>query len=78
MNYDDVIGPRLWNTIPSNLLQIADLEEFKFKLTDHLKTIPDKPPVSGYSCANGNSLLEWYNKKAEAQLLGRSETLMTQ
>ena len=73
-----VIGPRLWNTIPSNLPQIADLEEFKFKLTDHLNTIPDKPPVSGYSCANGNSLLEWYNNKAEAQLLGRSESLMTQ
>jgi hypothetical protein len=73
-----VIGPRLWNTIPSSLPQIADLEEFKFKLTDYLNKIPDKPPVSGYSCANGNSLLEWYNNKAEAQLLGRSESLMTQ
>jgi len=73
-----VIGPRLWNTIPSSLPQIADLDEFKFKLTDYLKTIPDKPPVSGYSCANRNSLLEWHSNKAEAQLLGRSESLMTQ
>ena len=32
-----VIGPRLWNTIPSNLPQIADPIEFKIKLTEHPK-----------------------------------------
>ena len=27
------------------------------------RTIPDKPPVTGYSCANRNFLLEWWMNK---------------
>ena len=73
-----VLGPRLWNTIPSHLPDIADPEVFKHKLTDLLLTFPDKPRVSGYYCANGNSILDWCNNMAETTLLGRSDTLMTQ
>ena len=39
--------------------QLADMQNFKNKLTDYLKSIPDNPPVSGYSCVNDNSLLDW-------------------
>ena len=42
-----------------HLHQLADLTSFKNKLTDYLTTIPDNHPVSGYSGANGNSLLDW-------------------
>ena len=54
-----VIGPRVWNTLPGRLHLLADLASFKNKLTEYLTTIPDNPPVSGYSGANGNSLLDW-------------------
>ena len=54
-----VRGPRLWNSLPANLHSIADLNSFKNNLTAFLLTIPDNPPVRGYSCANGNSILDW-------------------
>ncbi len=54
-----VLGPRLWNSIPCNLTSIATFPKFKHQLTAFLLTIPDKPPVMGYSCVNGNSILEW-------------------
>jgi hypothetical protein len=72
-----VHGPRLWNALPDHLRKIAVADQFKHKLTEFLLTIPDKPPVSGYCCANGNSILHWFENKAEAQLLGRSDNLMT-
>ena len=76
-----VHGPRLWNSIPCNLTLIATLDEFKHQLTAFLLTIPDKPPVSGYSCTNNNSILEWSNvNKVDniAEVLhGRSADLMT-
>ena len=70
-----VMGPRLWNFLPGNLHALADLQQFKNALTDFLNTIPDTPPVSGYSGANTNSLLDW-NKAAVQQ--GRSQSAMTQ
>ena len=54
-----VQGPRLWNTIPCDLTREADFQKFKNSLTGYLSTIPDKPPVTGYSCANRNFILEW-------------------
>lgn len=72
-----VMGPRLWNIIPSHLHSAADPMQFKHKLTEFLNTIPDKPPVSGYSCANRNSLLEWSTNMLAAKLEGRSDSPMT-
>ncbi len=71
-----VLGPRLWNTLPSHLPEIADPIVFKQKLTNFLLTIPDKPPVSGYCCANNNSLIQWCENKAGTKLLGWSENAM--
>ena len=62
-----VLGPRLWNTIPAELTLMVD--KFKDNLTDYLLTVPDKPPVQGYSCANTNSILSWNENRAESQLL---------
>lgn len=73
-----VNGPRLWNTIPIQLPSIADPEQFKIKLTDFLLTIPDKPPVKGYCYSNKNSILDWYQNKAEMIKQGRSHNAMTQ
>ena len=42
-----VIAPRVWNTFPGHVHQLADTQNFKNKLTDYLNSIPDNPPVSG-------------------------------
>ena len=55
-----VLGPKLWNNIPAKLTLIQDIDTFKTDLyNDYLHKIPDRPPVSGYSCATSNSVLEW-------------------
>ena len=54
-----VIGPQLWNIIPSNLHAIEDPLQFKLKLSAFVTSFPDEPSVAGYSCRNGNSLLDW-------------------
>ncbi len=70
------MGPRLWNILPGQLHHMADLQQFKNALTEFLKSFPDTPPVSGYSGANNNSLLDW-NKSAASQQ-GQSDNTMTQ
>ena len=65
--YDDsfsVLGPRLWNIIPAHLNRLTDAEQFKIQLTNYLFTIPDRPPVAGYTCQNSNSLLDWNKDKS--------------
>ena len=64
-----VLGPRLWNTIPTELTQVGFRQQFKNSLTNYLLLIPDKPPVLGYCCHNNNSLFSWSEKRAESQLL---------
>ena len=59
-----VLGPRLWNILPAHLTRVADFEQFKNQLTDYLFTIPDRPPVAGYTCQNSNSLLDWDKNKS--------------
>ena len=72
-----VIGPRLWNLLPGSLHLLSSKEQFKIKLTEFLKSFPDTPPVSGYSCINSNSILDWRLNMATA-LQGQSGYLMTQ
>ena len=59
-----VLGPRLWNTLPKDLSTISCKQEFKDKLTRHVLSIPDFPPVRGYTGPNNNSLLDWNQNKA--------------
>ena len=51
-----VIGPRLWNTLPRKISLITNKTSFKTALTKHLESIPDEPPVDGYT--RHNSLLD--------------------
>ncbi len=49
----------LFKTI-ENDLALRGFKNFKFNsLSTYLHKIPDRPPVSGYSCATSNSVLEW-------------------
>ena len=51
-----VVGPRLWNTLPRKISLITNKTTFKTALTRYLESIPDEPPVDGYT--RHNSLLE--------------------
>ena len=60
-----VMGPRLWNILSSHLHHIVYLQQFK--LTEFLNIFPDIPAVSGYCCANSNSLLDWSRNNMAAE-----------
>ena len=51
----------LFKTIENDLAApLPCFKNFKFNsLSTYLHKIPDRPPVSGYSCATSNSVLEW-------------------
>ena len=66
-----MLGPRLWNYLPKNISQIADLDMFKQELTKFLLRFADNPPADGYVAPNDNSLTKWCENRAEAHLLGR-------
>ena len=53
-----VLGPKLWNVLPSYLSVMKSESGFKNELTKYLKTLSDEPPVSGYARRNTNTLLE--------------------
>ena len=65
-----VQGPKLWNAIPYHLNVIRDFEHFKDKLTKFMLSLPDKPPIRGYTPQNTNSLLCWRNKRDFTSLWG--------
>ena len=59
--YEDsfaVVGPRLWNILPSQLTIVKSESGFKDKLTEYLKKLHDEPPVVGYVRRNDNTLPE--------------------
>ena len=65
-----VQGPKLWNAIPYHLNVIQDLQQFKDRLTKFMLSLPDKPPVKGYSTPNSDSLLCWRNDRGTTSLWG--------
>ena len=65
-----VIGPKLWNAMPYHLNSIADFPTFKAGLTAFMLSVPDKPPVRGYTCPNSNSLLAWRTDPSVSALWG--------
>lgn len=69
-----VMGPKLWNAVPYSLNRIESFDTFKAKLTRFILTVPDKPPVRGYSTANSNSLLAWRMDSSAAELWGGQES----
>ena len=44
-------------------------------LTTFVKSFPDEPPMAGYSCRNGNSILDLSGMKAATSLSWWSATL---
>ena len=65
-----VIGPKLWNAMPYHLNCIGDREHFKSQLTQFVLSLPDTPPIRGYTPQNSNSLLCWRNDREISSLWG--------
>ena len=65
-----VLGPKLWNAMPYYLNGIADFAPFKSRLTAFMLSVPDKPPVRGYTTPNSNSLLAWRVDPSASALWG--------
>ena len=53
-----VVGPQLWNWLPSQLSSIENENTFKCKLTEFMKGLCDEPPVRRYVRRHGNTLPE--------------------
>ena len=54
-----VLGPKLWNLLPSPLTTLPTLDSFKASLSSFITKIPDRPPTQGYPSSHNNSLLDW-------------------
>ena len=65
-----VLGPKLWNAMPYYLNGIAEFAPFKSRLTAFMLSVPDKPPVRGYTTPNSNSLLAWRVDPSASALWG--------
>ena len=59
-----VRATQLWNCLPKTINNQSSLESFKSKLDIFLMNFPDRPPVTGYSTANGNSLVDWFYSRS--------------
>ena len=68
--YDNSFAVRvakLWNILPKHVNCKSNLDSFKRSLGEFLSSIPDEPPVSGYTTTNRNSILDWFNQKGGLQ-----------
>ena len=54
-----VKGPKLWNCLPKEVNTLSSLPIFKAALDKVLVSFPDRPPVTGYTTINSNSVLDW-------------------
>ena len=68
-----VVAPKLWNCVPITIRVIDTLEAFKSRLSIFLTSIPDKPPIRGYTSPNSNSILDWRANRDAAALFGSQE-----
>ena len=52
-----VRGCNLWNSLPAEINTATSLSDFKHKLDQTLRYLPDQPPVAGYPTTSSNSLV---------------------
>ena len=56
-----VMGPTLWNCLPTQIRAISKHDSFKRQMTAFMLSVPDKPPIRGFTSPNSNSILDWRN-----------------
>ena len=65
-----VMGPRLWNCIPWHIRAVSKHDGFKHHMTAFMLSLPDKPPIRGFTSPNSNSILDWRNDRDASALWG--------
>ena len=53
-----VMGPKLWNCLPTQIRAISKHDSFKRQMTAFMLSVPDKPPIRGFTSPNSNSILD--------------------
>ena len=59
---------RLWNVLPRIVNTQKTLASFKISLGNFLDILPDKPPTSGFSAENSNSIIDWCSQGGGPQI----------
>ena len=70
-HYDNSFGikaAQLWNLLPRTINEIDNLDRLKVALGNFFEAFPDKPPVTGYTRGNTNSLLDLSKWRGERTL----------
>ena len=71
-----VMDPKLWNCIPCYLNSIQNMDLLKMRFTGFLMSVPDTPPVRGYTPTYSNSQLCWRKDRgASASYSGQPRRL---
>ena len=65
-----VMGHKLWNCLPTQIRAISEHDSFKHQMTAFMLSVPDKPPIRGFTSPNSNSLLHWRNDQEMSALWG--------
>ena len=65
-----VMGPKLLNCLPTQIRAISKYDSFKRQMTAFMLSVPDKPPIRGFTLPNSNSILDWRNDQETSALWG--------
>ena len=69
--YDNSFAVRagkLWNLLPREVTLQKELESFKVSLGKFMDSIPDTPPITGYTAMNSNSMIDWCSQRGGPQM----------
>ena len=68
-----VMGPKLWNCLPTQIRAVSKHDNFKRQMTAFMLSVPDKPPIRGFTPLNSNSILDWRNDREASALWGSQQ-----
>ena len=64
----NVMGPKLWNCLPTQIRAVSKHDNFKRQMTAFMLSVADKPPIRGFTPPNSNSILDWRNDREASAL----------
>ena len=72
-----LMGPKLWNCLPTQIRAISKHDSFKRQMTVFMHSVPDKPPIRGFTSQNSNPILDWRNDQETSALWGGQQIWWT-
>ena len=65
-----VMGPKLWNRLPTQIRAVSKYDSFKRQMAAFMLSVPDKPPIRGFTQPNSNSIPDCRNDREASALWG--------